>query len=146
MIHIRSYRPEDAEALAALMIDLGYPATGDQMKARMEILDRLVNHYTLLATDNDIVIGMIGFKDVFYYEDDGFVVQINALVTKREHQGKGVGKQLMAHVERLAKDRGANTLYLTSGIKPEREAAHAFYKHLGFQVTGYRFVKNLKSE
>jgi len=36
-----------------------------------------------------------------------------------------------------------NVLHLTSGIRPERERAHAFYQKRGFQVTGYRFVKKL---
>jgi hypothetical protein len=35
-------------------------------------------------------------------------------------------------------------VFLTSGSKPERLAAHALYEKLGFLKTGLRFVKSLK--
>jgi hypothetical protein len=40
-------------------------------------------------------------------------------------------------------ERGANNLYLTSGNKPERKKAHELYKRMGFEITGYRFVKKI---
>ncbi|MDQ0116275.1 GNAT family N-acetyltransferase [Paenibacillus harenae] len=143
MILIRGYRPEDMEAMAALMLDLGYPTNAEQMKARLERLGEVNENETLVATIEDKVVGMIGFRKMYYYEADGFVVHINVLVTKNEYQGQGVGKQLIAYTEQRAKEQGANSLYLTSGMKPERERAHAFYRNLGFQTTGYRFVKPL---
>ncbi|MDQ0059829.1 GNAT family N-acetyltransferase [Paenibacillus harenae] len=143
MILIRGYRPEDMEAMAALMLDLGYPTNAEQMKARLERLGEANENETLVATIEDKVVGMIGFRKMYYYEADGFVVHINVLVTKNEYQGQGVGKQLIAYTEQRAKEQGANALYLTSGMKPERERAHAFYRNLGFQTTGYRFVKPL---
>ncbi|WP_337101242.1 GNAT family N-acetyltransferase [Paenibacillus sp. YIM B09110] len=143
MIQIRSYLPEDIEAIAELMLDLGYPSTTEQMKSRMDRLGASNENETFVAVIEDIVVGMIGFRKLYYYEADGFVVHINVLVTKHEYQGRGVGKQLMAYTESWARKQGANALYLTSGIKPERERAHTFYRNLGFETTGYRFVKTL---
>lgn len=143
MILIRNYRPEDMEEMAALMLDLGYPTTTEQMKSRIDRLGQSNENVTLVATTQDKVVGMIGFRYLYYYEADGFVVHINVLVTKSEYQGQGVGKQLIAYTEQRAREQGANALYLTSGMKPERERAHTFYRNLGFQTTGYRFVKPL---
>jgi GNAT superfamily N-acetyltransferase len=89
------------------------------------------------------VVGMVGCRDIYYYEDDGFVIQISLLVTKRELQGQGIGTALITFVEQWAVDRGANNLYLTSGNKPERKKAYELYKRMGFEITGYRFVKKL---
>jgi GNAT superfamily N-acetyltransferase len=38
-----------------------------------------------------------------------------------------------------ARNAGCEGIELTSGMRPEREAAHRFYEDLGFQKTSYRF-------
>ncbi|MOA24607.1 aminoalkylphosphonic acid N-acetyltransferase [compost metagenome] len=76
-----------------------------------------------------------------YYEGDGVAAQISALVTKNNYRGQGVGKELISFVANWAKERGLNSLHLTSGIKSERVEAHEFYKKMGFSINGYRFVK-----
>ena len=141
---IREYRPEDLEALTALMRDLGYPTDIDNMQNRLERIHSTPMYYTFVAEETASVVGMIGVRLVYYYEDDGLAAQIAALVTKREHQGKGIGRALVQYVEEWALEKGAAVLFLTSGIREERMQAHEFYKGIGFEITGYRFVKKLK--
>jgi GNAT superfamily N-acetyltransferase len=109
----------------------------------MEIIQHLPLYYTFVATIDSHVVGMIGCREVYFYEGDGVAVQISALVTKKEYQGQGVGKAMIAFVEQWAKEKGATNLYLTSGNRPEREQAHLFYQKMGFGTTGYRFVKTI---
>lgn len=141
---IREYRLEDLEALTALMGDLGYPTDINNMQNRLERIHSTPMYYTFVAEEAGSVVGMIGVRLVYYYEDDGLAAQIAALVTKREHQGKGIGRALVQFVEDWALEKGAAVLFLTSGIKEERKKAHEFYKAIGFDITGYRFVKKLK--
>ncbi|MFM9279152.1 GNAT family N-acetyltransferase [Paenibacillus sp. p-8] len=142
-IVIREYEPSDVEELALLMGDLGYPTTAGQMKARMEQFGRSSSSHTWIADLEGRVAGMAGCKDVLYYESDGFAVQISAFVVKKEYQGRGIGRELIRFVEKWAAERAAHTLFLTSGLKPERVLAHDFYQKNGFEVTGHRFVKRL---
>lgn len=140
---VREYFSTDIEALTGLMGDLGYPSSIDQMKQRMEAIQSNTDYFTFVACVEDQVVGMIGVRLVHYYEADGVAAQISALVARHDYQGKGIGKQLIAYVEKWALEQGCSSLYLTSGLKPERMQAHEFYKKLGFQITGYRFVKPL---
>ncbi|WP_063892601.1 GNAT family N-acetyltransferase [Paenibacillus sp. Leaf72] len=140
---IRSYEQQDVEAVIELMADLGYPTNKEALSARMEKIASIPSYYTFVAVRDGQAVGMIGCRDIFYYEEDGMVVQISLLVTKQSEQGSGIGTALVAYTEQWARERGASALYLTSGIKESRKKAHAFYEARGFDITGYRFVKKL---
>ncbi|MGF7050713.1 GNAT superfamily N-acetyltransferase [Paenibacillus sp. DS2015] len=141
MIQIRQYRSSDVKELASLMGDLGYPTSSDDMNRRMDKIDSIPCYKTFVAVINNKVVGMIGLNIIMSYESDDVVTHILALVTKTDFQGRGIGRDLMKFVEDWALSNGSHTLYLTSGIKDERKRAHEFYKQLGFEITGYRFIK-----
>jgi GNAT superfamily N-acetyltransferase len=143
MIVVRAYSCDDLEAVAELMGELGYPASSTQMQKRMEAISSHPDYATLVAECEGEVVGMIGLRLTFGYEHDGHVVQITVLVVKAAFRGRGVGKELIRHAEKWAREKGAAAIVLTSGKRPEREAAHRFYRHMGFSVTGLRFSKKL---
>lgn len=143
MIQIRQYTSSDLESLTELMTDLGSPSTIDDMGKRMIQIESNPHYYTFVATLDDKVVGMMGARLNMAYTGNRLKTQISALVTKKEYQGQGIGKALISHIEEWARSRGSDFLYLTSGIKKEREDAHEFYKKNGFEITGYRFVKRL---
>lgn len=124
MIVIREFAFRDLDAVVELMHDLGYPVSSAQMRKRMETIGSDPANATLVAEYDGEVAGMAGLRLLYGYEYDSPVVQIAALVTKAEHRGKGVGKALIRHAENWARTRGAQALALTSGNRPEREAAH----------------------
>lgn len=144
MINIRAYRKEDLASITELMHDLGYPTTVEIMRKRMNIIENIPLSFTFVATLEERLVGMMGIRQIYSYEDDGITTQISLLVTKKEYQGQGIGKSLVSFAEEWALERGSNILYLTSGIKPERVRAHEFYKSIGFNATGFRFVKKLE--
>jgi GNAT superfamily N-acetyltransferase len=143
MIHIRPYHSTDLEALTELMSDLGYPTSVEQMKRRMEQIEAIPSYATFIASIDNKVVGMAGLRQNYTYEEDGCATQISTIVVKNEFQGKGIGKALVLFVEEWAAARNSTCIYLTSGIKPERMKAHQFYTAVGFETTGYRFVKRL---
>ncbi|WP_373231327.1 GNAT family N-acetyltransferase [Cohnella sp.] len=141
MIHIRDYLSSDINELASLMGDLGYPSSTEDMNRRMNLIESNPNYKTFVAVLSDKVVGMIGINTIMNYESDDSVTHILALVTLTDFQGQGIGRSLMNFVEEWAISHGSGTLYLTSGIKEERKRAHEFYKQLGYEITGYRFIK-----
>lgn len=144
MINIRTYCKEDLTSITELMYDLGYPTTVERMRKRMSIIENIPLQFTFVATREERVVGMMGIRQIYSYEEDGITTQISLLVTKKEYEGQGIGRSLVGFAEEWALGRGSNVLYLTSGIRPERIRAHEFYKSIGFDTTGYRFVKKLE--
>jgi GNAT superfamily N-acetyltransferase len=72
--------------------------------------------------------------DVQMYVDD--------LITDETRRSQGVGKALMAHLQRLARDAGCGKFTLDSGT--QRQQAHKFYFREGMVVTAFHFVKPLE--
>jgi len=109
----------------------------------MEKIQSTPMYFTFVAELDGEIVGMVGVRKLFSYEVDDVVTQISALVTKKEFRNKGIGKALIKFVEDWAIKEGSEAIVLTSGIKEERLKAHEFYKSVGFDITGYRFVKKI---
>lgn len=144
MVQIREFKMSDLEDAVGLMEDLGYPTTLHEMQSRMDKILELPMCTTFVAEETDRVVGMIGLRELYIYEESKPCIQISLLVTSKEVRAKGIGKLLINKAEQWAVTKGASTIFLTSGIKPEREEAHSFYKNQGFDINGYRFTKKLK--
>lgn len=139
---IRAASMADASALARLMTQLGYPTAVGEMEARLTGLLAHSDYQTLVAESNGGLVGMIGVRLGRYYEKNGIYGQIVALVVESEHQGQHIGSTLIAEGERWLKTRGVGTALVNSGA--HRQAAHRFYEHLGYQMTGIRLVKTFE--
>lgn len=129
--------------VVVLMRELGYPTSVEVMRNRMQTLESLPDYHTFIADWDGRAIGLIGVCKRVLYESDDTPVQIVALVTHSQYRGMGIGKSLVQTAERWALEAGAAKIFLTSGVRPERSDAHAFYQNLGYDITGYRFVKKL---
>ena len=55
---------------------------------------------------------------------------------------RGVGRALMAHAERLARERGCPRMQLTTGL--DNEDARAFYRTLGYAEFGFTLHRELE--
>jgi GNAT superfamily N-acetyltransferase len=63
---------------------------------------------------------------------------VEDVVVSPEHQGHGIGRQMMNHAMHLAREAGCYKLALSSNKK--RDHAHAFYRALGFRDHGVSFA------
>jgi predicted GNAT family N-acyltransferase len=81
--------------------------------------------------------------------NDPVTAQVRFMAVRENAQGKGTGKQLMAHAEHRARTEGAQQLVLEA-----RENAVPFYQSVGYRITQkthllfgeiqhYRMEKNL---
>jgi len=66
----------------------------------------------------------------------GAVVQLRQMAVDPNHQGRGVGAQIVASAERLAAERGFRRIVLHA-----RETATPFYEKAGYVATGETFVE-----
>jgi len=75
---------------------------------------------------------------------DGVQMYVDDLVTDAACRSRGVGKALLDHLQRIARDARCNAFTLDSGT--QRQQAHKFYFREGMTVTCFHFAKPLGSE
>lgn len=141
---IRTAEKGDAGRLAGLMGVLGYPTTVKEMEQRLQrILDN-PRYRTLVAVDEGALVGMIGMEMGFSYQLCGNHLRILALVVDERARGRGIGRALVAAAEQWAVSQGARRVRVSSGNRPERAGAHAFYRRAGYEAKGTSFHKQLR--
>jgi len=144
---IRPARIEDAEALADLSGQLGYPSSADGVKRRLVPLLGQAGHLILIAEANGLetrphCLGWIhGFVKHTLEADPA--VELAGLVVDEAWRGRGVGRLLLDAVERWTRSLECNTV--TVRCNAIRERAHVFYQNLGYSVvkTQRIFRKNI---
>jgi GNAT superfamily N-acetyltransferase len=140
-IRIRPPAEADVPALAALMAELGHPATLEQVRARLARITGNDDYATRVAEVHGQVVGMIGLQRGWAYEHDRPFVRILALVVGEGMRGRGVGARLVEEADGWADDRGAYAVHLTTSL--HRSDAHRFYERVGFERTGWRYVRRM---
>ena len=140
-LRIRTAGAEDVGILATLMTDLGYPSSVEDMRRRFEGISAGPSYATLVAESEGVVLGTVGLHLEHFYEHDYPCARIMAFVVASEHRGQGVGRALISAAEDWARQRGAGDVMLTTHKR--RTGAHRFYRSMGYEATGYHFVKSL---
>lgn len=140
-VHIRPVILSDAQMLAPLMEQLGYPTTASEMEQRLKNILPQNNYHALVAICDGQAVGMIGLCVRWGYQANSLLGEIIALVVAQEYRSRGVGARLVAEGERWLREHGANRITVSSGNR--RPDAHRFYERLGYQATGVRFVKTM---
>lgn len=138
---VRDARPEDVEALTALMTDLGYPTTVDEFRKRFENISAHPDYHTIVAVAGREIVGMAGLSKNIFYEMNGNYMRILAFVVKKTSRKLGIGKILIDAAEDWARKQGLCAIMISSGNRAERDAAHAFYQKMGYAIKSSGFVK-----
>jgi N-acetylglutamate synthase-like GNAT family acetyltransferase len=140
-IEIRDAASEDAAALAVLLDQLGYPSTQAEVARRLANLASTGSDECLVALRNGEVVGMAAVHVSATLVDDNLVAKLSAIVVDRRYRRLGIGEALLSAVEQRARKIGCSLIFLTTADR--RDGAHAFYRRIGFEETGRRFVKLL---
>ena len=129
---IRPVRAADSAAVASLTGELGYPATTEEMAARIDaILQRPGEHALLVAVDvDDVPIGWIHVERLDTLETPP-MAGIAGLVVGEGSRSDGIGTALLAAGEAWARDQGLGVIQVRS--RTTRERAHRFYERAGYE-------------
>jgi GNAT superfamily N-acetyltransferase len=138
MTTIRCARTYDAPALAELCGALGYPATRQQIVARLAAIEAVSVHKVFVAEDDGgRVVGWLhAAQCVALTEDDG--AEILGLVVESDMRGRGIGAALLHAAQTWARARGASYLRVRSRV--ERDGAHRFYERAGYARSKTQYV------
>jgi ribosomal protein S18 acetylase RimI-like enzyme len=137
---IREARPSDAATIAELITYLGHPIDEKQVRKNMAAL-RKTGETPLVATIDKKVVGLCGVGQRTVISRPAPLGRITSLVVARDAQGRGIGRLLVEAAEERMRKAGCKLVEVTSNDR--RTAAHAFYRHLGYERTSIRFAKDL---
>ena len=161
IIDLQAEDTRAVEQVAALLIEgfkEHYPSAWPDMKAALDEVaesfepDRISR---VAVDDSGVVLGWIGGIG----KNRGNVWELHPLVVHESHQGKGIGRALVADLEDQVRERGASTLWLgtddednqttISGIDLYPDVLghmsrignlsghpYEFYQRLGFVIVG----------
>ena len=131
----------DADDVARLLCDLGFPCETDEALDRIHAIAGNDRQALVVARRDGAVCGLIALDFMYYLPLGTTTCRITALVIAPEAQRRGLGRQLLREAERRARSGGAARIELTSGS--QRTEAHAFYRACGYSDGTVRFVKRL---
>jgi len=137
---VRDARPADAEAIARLLVELGYDVTAADVRRRLAALRKAGE--PVLVADRGGVLGCLSWHVTPVIHRPRPVGRITMLVVAEAERGAGLGAGLVAAAEARLRERGCGMVEVTSNMK--RMRAHAFYQRLGYERTSYRFAKTLQ--
>ena len=138
---IRPATAEDTAALAALVSELSYPTSPEEMAARLAAIRPRADYTTLVAVAGGEVAGMIGLAVSPSFVRNTPNGQIVAMVVGEKYRRRGIGQALLAQADVWFAARGVQRVSLTSAL--HRSDAHAFYRACGYRENGLRFVRKL---
>ena len=137
-LDIREAKPADAVPLAELMRLLDHEI--DEKTARRNISKlKKLGEAPLVATLDKRVVGLCGLHLMQAIHRDAPVGRITILVVAEDARGNGMGRKLLEEAEAHLRKAGCKIIEVTSNDR--LGAAHAFYRHMGYERTSIRFAK-----
>jgi len=133
LLSIRRLTIDDAEAVAELCGQLGYPGSPDDLRQRIDETSRSTDRIALAAVLNGQIVGWIDAFVERHLQSSASAL-IGGLVVRDGTRGVGIGKRLCLEVEEWARTKSIPLIRVRSQII--REDAHRFYVR-----DGYRKVK-----
>jgi ribosomal protein S18 acetylase RimI-like enzyme len=129
---IRPAEAADADAIAALFTDEGYPAGPSDIVERMT---RFASEHSrvLIAEHEATVLGFIAVHALPRFEHDDRILRVLALVVDAGARDRGVGHRLMLEAERIAGELGAAFVEVTAGH--HRPEAYRLYESMGYDAS-----------
>lgn len=133
-IRVRPARDADAEELARLSGELGYPVEAAEMRQRLAALEARADHAVFVAERERPDEGMLGWIHVgcVILLESGESAEILGLVVDPGSRRSGTGRKLVAAAEAWGRARGLARIVVRSNAV--REESHRFYPAIGYSL------------
>jgi GNAT superfamily N-acetyltransferase len=139
-VSIREAQNEDANSLAILLTQLGYPQKSSFVIRKLTELADCGSAKVFVAVRERTVVGFLSFDSEPAFHREGRIGTITAICVLEDYRGNGIGRQLIEHAEAYAKQTGCVRIAVASGM--QRHETHRFYMNLGYEEKTKRFVKD----
>ena len=137
-VTIRPAETSDAEAIAALFTDEGYPAGPSDIVERMARFGS--EHSRVIVAEHEgALLGFIALHAIPRFEHEDRILRVLALVVDAGARERGVGRRLMTEAERIAGELGAAFVEVTAGH--HRPDAFRLYESLGYDANVAAYLR-----
>ncbi len=141
-LSIRPASSGDADAVAALMSELGHPISTDQAYRFIIALPERPETTVLIAALGEQICGVAAGQLLTVISDAKPVLMITALSVSAASQRSGAGRALVSRLEAWGRESGAARVLVTTAL--HRDGAHAFYERMGYSFSGRRYGRSLE--
>jgi GNAT superfamily N-acetyltransferase len=130
-LKIRRVKKRDAEQVAVLSGQLGYPATSAQILRRIKGLKPASEHAVFVADLPGT--GIVGWlhASVAHVLESETRAEVNGLIVAEGQRSLGAGALLLDAAEKWSRQRGCTAMNVRSNVI--RERAHKFYERQGYE-------------
>src|SRR4051794_3536557 len=112
-MRLRAARPDDAEQIAPLLGQLGFPAGAEDVRRRLERLGEDLAAEVLVAHDGDRILGVASTATRHNLQRDAPTSRLTALVVDEPARRRGVGRALLEEVVTRAEREGCSRVEVT---------------------------------
>ena len=133
MVSIRPATVEDAPAITALLLQLGYPETEDTIHRRLAALCGKTDSTVLAAEDGHHRITGCAHVLIDARLAEGRRGEISSIVVDARVRSRGTGARLVQAAAAWLQARNIARLRIRCNAR--RDQAHRFYETLGFRLT-----------
>ena len=137
-VTLRPATLSDAGRIAALFTDEGYPAAQSTIVARIDRFNA-ASGTVIVAEDAGEILGFVAVHVMPRFEHDDTIARVLALVVDPGARGRGVGHDLMAAADRVAREGGAAFIEVTAAH--HRPEARHLYESMGYDATVTAYLR-----
>jgi GNAT superfamily N-acetyltransferase len=137
-VTVRAATEADADRLASLLTDEGYPAGASDIRSRLARFDAIGSH-VLVAEAAGEVVGFVAMLVIPRFETTETFARIVTLVVDAGERERGIGRLLMTEAERTAKEAGVSFLEVTAGH--HRPDARKLFESLGYDASVATYLR-----
>jgi GNAT superfamily N-acetyltransferase len=138
VLTIRRAEEGDAESIAALFTDEGYPSGPSDIVERLTRFASDHSQVVVAEHDGDLL-GFMAVHALPRFEHDDRILRVLALVVDAGARERGVGHALMAEAERIGTELGAAFVEVTAGH--HRPDARRLYESIGYDATVAAYLR-----
>ncbi|MBA2719896.1 MAG: GNAT family N-acetyltransferase [Chloroflexi bacterium] len=137
-VTLRNATADDADRIAGLFSDEGYPAGPSDVVERLGRFDSDFSR-VVVADSGGEVLGFIAVHALPRFEHSDRIVRVVALVVDAGVRERGIGRLLMAEAERIGSEIGAAFVEVTAGR--HRPDAQHLYEELGYDASVAAYLR-----
>jgi GNAT superfamily N-acetyltransferase len=134
----RDAEPADADWIAGLLSEEGYPAGASDVVRRLERFAELGSLVRIAERDGERL-GFVAVHLVPRFEHDDQLARVIAMVVDPTVRSRGIGRALLAEVDRVAVDAGCAFVEVTAGH--HRVDARRLFEAAGFDASVTTYLR-----
>lgn len=141
IVQIRSAEMQDAEMIAILLGQMGYPQQFSQLQKRLQQLIAHPQEMLLVGVHDNRVCGFLSLHYIPQLALVGDFARISYFCIDEALRHQNIGQQMLHYAEQRAIQHGCDRLELHSSA--HRTGAHRFYQKHGYAESPKYFIKML---